>query len=155
MADTVISSKTVLIDRQPAVLYSALGDLGALVARLPEDKRATITATADTISASVQGFNLGMQVERREPFRRVIFRQMDGTPIPFRIQACFDTVDVPDRPDVDCKTNFHLELEAQLGGMIKMMVGNKLQGALDSLAETIAAVAEGRVPDVSSMGSFV
>ena len=29
MADTVITGKTVLIDRQPAVLYSALGDLSA------------------------------------------------------------------------------------------------------------------------------
>ena len=55
MADTNITGKTVLIDRQPAVLYSALGDLSALVANLPEDKKSMVTATADTISASFQG----------------------------------------------------------------------------------------------------
>jgi hypothetical protein len=155
MADTRISSKTVLIDRQPVVLYSALGDLSALVKNMPEDKRATITATEDSISANMQGFNFGMRVVDREPFSRVTFCQMDGTPIDFRIDACFDSVDDPSRPDADCKTNFHLELEAQLGGMLKMMLGSKLQGVLDKLTDTIAAAAEGRTTDISSMSSFI
>ncbi|MBP5504984.1 MAG: hypothetical protein J6X89_02645 [Bacteroidales bacterium] len=154
MSETHISGKQVLIDRQPAVLYSALSDLSALVEKIPADKRTAITATADTISASVQGFNLGMRVAERNPFSRVTFCQMDGTPIDFRIQACFDTVDVPDKPDADCMTRFHLELDAQLNGMLKIMLGNKLQGLLDNLTDTIAAAAEGRTPDMT-MSSFI
>ena len=152
MSDTHITSKSVVIDRQPVVLYSSLNDLSALVENLPEDKRATITATADTISASVQGFNLGMKVASREPFSRVRFTQTDGTPIDFEILACFDTVDDPSQPNADCKTSFHLELTAQLGGMLKMMLGGKLKGLLDKLTDTIAAAAEGRTPDLSMEG---
>ena len=115
MADTNIIGKTVLIDRQPAVLYSALGDLSALVANLPEDKKHMVSATQDSISASLQGFNLGMQVASRVPFSRVTFTQTSGSPIDFALNACFDPVDDPSNPDADCKTNFHLELNAQLG----------------------------------------
>ena len=109
MSDTNIIGKTVLIDRQPAVLYSALSDLNALVANLPEDKRRIVSATQDTISANLQGFNFGMRVIEREPFSRVTFSQTDGSPIDFTVDACFDTVDIPDNPDADCKTNFHLD----------------------------------------------
>ena len=154
MSDTLLKSKTVLIDRQPAVLYSALGDLSALVKNLPEDKRATISATQDTISANMQGFNFGMKVIEREPFNRITFVQTDGTPIDFQIQACFDTVDDPADADTDCKTNFHLELATHLSGMLKILLGSKLQGVLDRLTDTIAAAAEGRTPDIS-MESFI
>jgi len=149
MSDTNIISKTVLIDRQPAVLYSSLGDLSALVANLPEDKKNMISATQDTLSASVQGFNLGVKVAGREPFSSVTFTQIDGSPIDFTIKAFFDSVDVPENPSADCKTNFHLELNAQLGGMLKMMLGGKLQDALDRIADTIAQAAAGHPVDLS------
>ena len=147
MADTTITGKTVLIDRQPAVLYSALGDLSALVANLPEDKKNMVSATQDTISASLQGFNFGMQVAERVPFNRVTFTQMAGSPIDFSINACFDPVDDPAHPEADCKTNFHLELNAQLGGMLKMMLGGRLQGLLDKLTDTLAAASSGQPVD--------
>lgn len=154
MADTNIIGKSVLIDRQPAVLYSALSDLNALVANLPEDKRQIVSATPDSISANLQGFNLGMRVVEREPFSRVTFCQMEGSPIEFTVNACFDTVDLPDRPDADCKTNFHLELNAQLGGMLKMMLGGRLQGLLDQLTDTIAQAASGRPVNLSPESFF-
>lgn len=149
MSDTNITGKTVLIDLQPAVLYSALGDLSALAANLPEDKRQMVTATQDSISANFQGFNFGMQVEERHPFDCVTFRQTDGSPIEFKVKACFDTVDVPEAPEADCKTNFHLELNAHLGGMLKMMIGGRLQGLLDQLTDTIAQSAAGRPVNLS------
>ncbi len=144
MADTLLTSKTVLVDRQPVVLYSSLENLGTLVANLPEDKRRSISATADTISASVQGFNLGVRVADRTPFSSVTFRQIDGSPVEFSLKAVFDSVDDPSNPDADCKTNFHIELAAQLGGMLKMMLGGKLQKALDGIAQMIADAASGR-----------
>jgi hypothetical protein len=149
MADTNIIGKSVLIDRQPAVLYSALGDLNALVANLPEDKKEMITATQDTISASFQGINFGMKVAEREPFSRVTFTQTDGTPIEFSVKAFFDSVDDPSRPEADVKTNFHIELSAQLGFMMKMMLGGKLQGLVDKLTDTLAAAAAGQHIDLN------
>ena len=149
MADTNIIGKSVLIDRQPAVLYSALGDLSALVANLPEDKKEMITATEDTISASFQGMNFGMKVAEREPFSRVTFTQADGTPIDFSVKAFFDAVDDPAHPEADVKTNFHIELSAQLGFMMKMMLGGKLQGLVDKLTDTLAAAAAGQPIDLN------
>ena len=143
MADTNITGKTVLIDRQPAVLLSAL------VANLPEDKKNMVTATADTISASFQGMNFGMKVAERVPFSSVSFTQAEGTPIDFSIKAFFDAVDDPSRPEADCKTNFHIELSAQLGFMLKMMLGGKLQGLVDKLTDTVAAAASGRPVDLN------
>lgn len=154
MADTNITSKSVLIDRQPAVLYSALGDLSALVANLPEDKKQMVTATQDTISASFQGLNFGMKVAERIPFSRVDFTQTDGSPIDFSVKAFFDPVDDPAQPEADCKTSFHLELSAQLGFMLKMMLGPKLQSLLDKLTDTLAAAAEGRPVDFNP-GQFI
>ena len=147
MADTNIIGKTVLIDRQPAVLYSALGDLSALVSNLPEDKKDMVSATQDSISASLQGFSFGMQVAERVPFSRVTFTQIAGSPIDFALNACFDPVDDPSNPDADCKTNFHLELNAQLGGMLKIMLGGRLQGLLDQLTDTLAAASAGKPVD--------
>ena len=149
MADTNIIGKTVLIDRQPAVLYSALGDLSALVANLPEDKKAMVTATEDTISASVQGMSFGMKVAERVPFSRVSFTQTDGTPFDFSIKAFFDEVEDPSQPEADVKTNFHIELDAQLGFMMKMMLGGKLQSLVDKLTDTLAAAASGRPVDLN------
>lgn len=149
MADTNITGKSVLIDRQPAVLYSALGDLSALVANLPEDKKSMVTATEDTISASFQGMNFGMKVAERVPFSSVSFTQAEGTPIDFSIKAFFDAVDDPSQPEADCKTNFHIELSAQLGFMLKMMLGSKLQGLVDKLTDTVAAAASGRPVDLN------
>ena len=132
------SGKRVVVGRQPAVMYSMVSDLRNIVKGLPEEKQAGVTATEDTLSFNVQGFNVGVKILERTPFNRVVIGQGEGAPVNFQIAACFDTVDFPDNPDVDCQTGFHLEMDVELPAMLKMMIGGKLQGFLDEATDMIA-----------------
>ena len=66
----------------------------------------------------------------------------DGAPFSFTISMHFDAAGGD--PD---KTDFHIELSAELNMVMKMMLGSKLQDALDKIADSLAAVSEGRIPD--------
>ncbi len=127
-----------MVGRQPAVMYSMVSDLRNIVKGLPEDKRAGVTATADTVTFSRQGSNVTVRVHERTPFSRVVIGQSDGSPVNFNIAACFDTVDFPDNPDIDCQTGFHLEMDVELPGMLKMMLGGKMQSFLDEVTDMVA-----------------
>jgi len=81
---------------------------------------------------------VGVRVVERTPFSRVVIGQGEGTPLNFNITACFDTIDIPDNPNVDCQTGFHIEMDIELPGMLKMMIGGKLQGFLDEVTDMIA-----------------
>ena len=59
---TNIESKHGTVSRQPYELYMSFTDLSNFVKMLPEDKREMITADMDTLSATVQGFNIGVKV---------------------------------------------------------------------------------------------
>ena len=45
------------------------------------------------------------------------------------------------------KTDFHIEMTADLNFMMKMMLGSKLQEMLDKIVDSLAAVSEGRMPE--------
>ncbi len=45
------------------------------------------------------------------------------------------------------KTDFSIELSADLNLMMKMMLGSKLQEGLDRMVDGLAAVSEGRMPE--------
>ena len=52
------------------------------------------------------------------------------------------------------KTDFHIELDADLNFMMKMVLGSKLQQGLDKVVDALVDMSEGRMPegfDPSSM----
>lgn len=129
-----------MVSRAPYILYMMFTDMRNFVNFLPEDKKAEVTADFDSLKATVQGFNVGVRVSERRPYSMIEFAD-DGAPFNFRINLHFDSVGEPD------KTDFHIELSAELNFMMKMMLGSKLQEAVDRMVEGIAAVSEGRLPD--------
>ena len=151
---TEVKGKSVVIDRQPAVLYSSLSDLRTLVSGLPDDKKQMITATEDTISANVQGISLGLKVAERVPFSRVVMQQDGQSPFEFAMKLCFDTVDGVSQ-DADCRTSFHIELSAELNMMLKMMLGGKLQGLVDSFTDMVADAASGKPVNLQDFQNLV
>ena len=64
---TNIESKHGIVSRQPAEMYMSFTDLGNFVKMLPEDKKEMIQADMDTLTATVQGFNIGVKVHQRVP----------------------------------------------------------------------------------------
>ena len=104
-------------------------DMRNFVQFLPEDKKNEVTADYDSIKATVQGFNVGIRITGRTPYSSIEFKD-DGAPFSFGITMHFDAAGGD--PD---KTDFHIEMTADLNFMMKMMLGSKLQEMLDKIAQ--------------------
>ena len=138
---TEIKSKHGIVSKQPFELYMAFVDMRNFLNFLPEDKREGVTADYDTISATVQGFKVGVMVRERVPYSRIEFVDA-GAPFAFRGSLHFDAV-----PSDPGKTDFHIEFEAELNLMMKMLIGGKLREAMDKLVDGLVAASEGRMPE--------
>ncbi len=107
---------------------------------IPEDKRKDVTADYDHIHASVQGFQAGANVVHRFPYSQIDL-VADGAPLDFAVKFHFDAAGAP------YATDFSIELDADLNFMMKMMIGGKIQDALDKVVDGLVAVSEGRMPE--------
>lgn len=146
--NTQIKSKHAIVSRAPYLLYMAFTDMRNFLNFLPEDKKQGVTADYDSIKASVQGFDIGVRVTDRVPYSRISFAD-DGAPFKFTIDMFFDAAGGD--PD---KTDFHIEVNAELNFMMKMLLGSKVKEALDKLVDGLAAVSEGRMPEGVDPSSF-
>ena len=135
-----IKSKRAVVSKAPYELYMAFADMRNFVQFVPEDKRADVTADYDTIHATVQGFAIGVKVVQRNPYSRIEFAD-DGAPFQFRLVMHFDASVDP------YKTDFQIELDADLNFMMKTLLGGKLKDALDKIVDGLVAVSEGRMPE--------
>ena len=131
-------SKHGIVSRAPYELYMSFVDMRNFVSMLPEDKRQDVTADFDTIRATVQGFTIGVKVQQRVPYSRIDFVD-DGAPFNFGISLHFDAAGTD--------TDFWIEASADLNLMMKMMLGSKIQEALDKIVDSLVAVSEGRMPE--------
>lgn len=136
-----INSKHRSVARAPYMLYMPFSDMRNFVAMLHEDKRQGVEADYDSIRGTVQGFSVGVRVEERRPYSRIVYKD-DGAPFQFTINICFDA----DGGNPD-STDFHVDIEADLNFMMKMLLGNKLQDAVDKMVDAVADMAMGKMPE--------
>ena len=136
-----INSKHRSVARAPYMLYMPFSDMRNFVAMLPEDKRQGVEADYDSIRGTVQGFSVGVRVEERRPYSRIVYKD-DGAPFQFTINICFDA----DGGNPD-STDFHVDIEADLNFMMKMLLGNKLQDAVDKMVDAVADMPMGKMPE--------
>ncbi|MBO8474896.1 MAG: hypothetical protein IAB91_06375 [Bacteroidetes bacterium] len=132
---TEIKSKHATVSRPPYMLYMAFVDMRNFSQFLPEDKRNEVQLEADydSVHAVVQGFNVGVKVVERVPYSRIDFAD-DGAPFNFAVSMHFDAV--PGDPE---KTDFSVEVHAELNMMMKMMLSSRIQEALDKMVDGMAA----------------
>lgn len=132
---TEIKSKHATVSRPPYMLYMAFVDMRNFSQFLPEDKRSEVQLEADydSVHAVVQGFNVGVKVVERVPYSRIDFAD-DGAPFNFAVSMHFDAV--PGDPE---KTDFSVEVHAELNMMMKMMLSSRIQEALDKMVDGMAA----------------
>ena len=132
---TEIKSKHATVSRPPYMLYMAFVDMRNFSQFLPEDKRNEVQLEADydSVHAVVQGFNVGVKVVERVPYSRIDFAD-DGAPFNFAVSMHFDAV--PGDPE---KTDFSVEVHAELNMMMKMMLSSGIQEALDKMVDGMAA----------------
>jgi len=105
-------------------------DMRNFVQMLPEDKRESVQADYDTLQVTVQGFHIGIRVQDRTPYSRIEVKD-DGAPFHFNVVFHFDPADDP------FKTDFWIEVSADLNFMMKMMLGNKIKEGLDKVVEAM------------------
>ena len=134
------SSKRAVVSKAPYELYMAFVDMRNFMQFLPEDKKEGVVADYDSIKATVQGFTIGVKVVDRVPYSKIEFAD-DGAPFQFKLTMHFDPASDP------YKTDFQINLDADLNFMMKMLIGSKIQGALDKVVDSLADLSEGRVPE--------
>lgn len=135
-----IKSKTGVVSKPPYELFMAFTDMRNLVQMLPEDKKQDVTADFDSIHAQVQGFNIGVKVTDRVPYSKIVFSD-DGAPFSFSLKMHFDAASDP------YKTDFYIELDADLNFMMKTILGSKLKDGLDKVVDAMVDMSEGRMPE--------
>ena len=134
------NSKRAVVSKAPYELYMAFVDMRNFMQFLPEDKKEGVTADYDSIRATVQGFTIGVKVVDRVPYSKIEFAD-DGAPFQFRLTMTFDAASDP------YKTDFQISLDADLNLMMKMLLGSKIQGALDKVVDSLVDLSEGRMPE--------
>lgn len=127
------SSKHGVVGKSPAELFMAFTDLRNFKQMVPQDQKIDIEADYDTLKVTVQGMSMGVRVSRRLPYS-LIELQDNGAPFHFTMTMHFDDMG-------GCRTDFSIEVEAEISGMIKMMVGGKVKEALDKIVDGIVAAA--------------
>lgn len=134
------NSKHGIVSRRKEELYMAFADMRNFTAMLPEDKKQAVQADYDTIKATVQGFTVGVRVSGRVPYSLIQLQDSDA-PFHFGVSLCFDDAPEPG------KTDFHIDIDADINMMMKVMLGNKISDALDKVVDGLVAVSEGRMPE--------
>lgn len=139
-------SKHVQILQPASMIYGVLSDFKHLTPVLG-DKVEGWSATTDTCSFKAQGFQINLQmVEKVEP-KLIKVTGADGSPMDFTFWLQLVSVS-------DTDTRMRIVLDVKLPLMMKMMVGKKLAGAVDQIADQIAE-AFNRIPAGATMpGQF-
>ena len=129
---TEIESKHGIVSRQPYELYMSFVDMRNFLQMLPEDKKQGVQADYDTITATVQGFNIGVKVHERVPYSRIELVDY-GAPFAFHIELHFDPA-----PSNPYQTEFWVKLEADL---------NLMMTGLDKVVDGLVDASNGKMPE--------
>lgn len=124
-------SKQQQILRPAGQIYSLISRFDNLTPALA-DKVEEWQADEDSCSFKAKGFTVRLRMaERVEPKHVKITGDDGGVPVDFAFWIQLHSVS-------DNDTRIRLVLHADLNMMMRMMIGNKLQDALDKVAEGIA-----------------
>ena len=117
-------------------------DLRYFAQMVPADTvKAEFEADFDHLTATVQGFRIGVRVDERQPYRLIRLGSSES-PVEFVGVLHFEPSLIPGR------TDFWVDLDANLNFMMKTMLGNKLQQAIDKLVDGLVDASEGRMPQM-------
>ena len=136
------TSKHGQVAKRPEELYMAFTDLRNFAQMVPQGQlQAEIQADYDTLSVTVQGFRIGVRVDEREPYRLIRLGSTES-PVEFVGVLHFEPSEIPGR------TDFWIDLDANLNFMMKTMLGGKLQQAIDKMVDGLVDASEGRMPQM-------
>jgi len=134
MGTSNATGRQIRVSRPASELFAIFSDLTNFTRGLPQDQleKASVVASSESIRGKMQGFELGIRIAEKIPFSVVKYESFGPSPVPFRI-----FVRIEDGGAL--QSLFNIELEAELGGMFKMMLGGKLQEAVNQLTDRLEA----------------
>jgi carbon monoxide dehydrogenase subunit G len=118
------------IHRAAETIYAALSDFNNFTP-LVEGKVEGWTVSGDECSFRVKGMQVGLRMVEKIPGQLIKVEATDASPMGFTFW-----VQLKEAAPYD--TRMRLVLHAEMNMMIKMMIGNKIQPALDGIAGQIA-----------------
>lgn len=139
------SSKHGLVSKMPEDLYMAFCDMRNFSKLAPSQYQADISADFDNLSITIQGFKIGIRIDERRPYELIRLSSFES-PVEFVGVLHFERTTQPG------KTDFSIELDANLNFMMKSFLGKKLETALDKMVDALVDISEGRTPNISSAG---
>ena len=136
------TSKHGQVAKRPEELFMAFTDMRNFAQMVPQDKvKAEITADFDNLTATVQGFRIGVRVDDRQPYQLIRISSFES-PVEFVAVLHFQPSQLPGR------TDFWIDLDANLNFMMKTMLGSKLQQVIDKMVDSLVDASEGRMPQM-------
>lgn len=133
------TSKHGTVSRCPEELFMAFTDLRNFARMAPAQYQGSIQADFDSLRATVQGFTIGVRIDDRQPYRLIRIGSSES-PVEFVAVLHFEPA------AFSGKTDFSIDLDANLNFMMKTMFGSKLQQALDKIVDSLVDISEGRMP---------
>ena len=124
-------SKQQQIRRSAEQIYSALASFNNFSPMI-QGRVDDWSADDDVCSFKVKGMPVRLRMVEREPYKTIKIQGDDGTPIDFTFWLQLKEVAPYD-------TRMRIVVHAELNMMMRMMIGKKLQGAVDQMAEAIAS----------------
>ena len=133
-------SKHGLVSKSQPELYMSFVDLSNFTRMIPEQYKNSVTATYDTLSATIQGFTIAVAVDDRRPYDRLRIISTNS-PVEFCVMLHFDPAAIYG------KTDFWIEFDANLNLVMKAMLGGKIKDALDKVVQGLEDVSNGKMPE--------
>lgn len=132
MGNTQIKGRRVVVKHPAPALFELFSDLTNFTKNLPQDmlKGSEVTSTKDTLIAKVQGFEIGLVVAERVEYSLIRYDQYGKNIFPYTFFVRLDSKS-------EAETEFMIEMDTELSGMFKMMVGGKLQELVDKVTDQI------------------
>jgi len=132
MGNTQIKGRRVVVKYPARALFELFSDLTNFTKNLPQDmlKGSEVTATRDTLIAKVQGFEIGLVVAERVEYSLIRYDQYGKNIFPYTFFVRLDSKS-------EAETEFMIEMDTELSGMFKTMVGGKLQELVDKVTDQI------------------
>lgn len=132
------TSKQVQIAQRDEAIFRTLSSFENFTPILA-DKVEGWEATEETCKFKAKGFTVGLKMAEREPNKLIKVcadEAAGGMPVPFTFWA--QMKDTTPEDSTDAHTHMRIVLDIELNPMMKMFVGNKMQEAVDTIAEQIA-----------------
>ena len=120
-------SKQRQVTKPAAMIYNFISDFTIFTPAV-QGKVEEWSATPDECSFKVQGMRVGLRIVEREENNYVKIKGGEGVPLDFTFWIQMKEV-------AECDTRIRMVLHADLNFAIKMMVGKKIQPALDQMVD--------------------